>query len=251
MIDLKQLMQKLNVFLPLSGVKDYCPNGLQVEGKSVLKKIATGVSANLETIEKAIEKGVDALIVHHGIFWNGDSPIVTGVKKKKLQLLIENNISLIAYHLPLDMHQEVGNNWRAAQEMGWTNLKPFGLIDNTPIGVQGDITPIDREHFRELLENYYNHKATAALGGKKIITSVALISGGSYRSLKEAAKEGLDAFITGNFDEPAWSDAFEEKINFFAMGHSATEKIGPRSLAAYIQENWGLPAEFLDVNNPF
>lgn len=251
MLQLKDLCKDLNELLPGNGLTDYCPNGLQVEGKREIAKLATGVSASLETIEAAIEKGADALIVHHGIFWQRDSYIIEGVKKKKILNLLKNEISLFAYHLPLDMHPTLGNNWKAAIDLGWGDLQPFGFVNGVAIGVKGRIPSESRESVQKKLEAYYAHSATCALGGKERIETLALISGGSYKSIADAAKCGIDAFITGNFDEPVWYQAKEEQINFFAMGHSATERIGPMALAKYLEEKYRIPCPFIDIANPF
>lgn len=251
MVHLKELEAYLNTFLPSEGISDYCPNGLQVEGKKEIKKIATAVSASLETIYAAVQAEADALIVHHGIFWNKDSYCITGTKKEKIHLLLEKGISLFGYHLPLDVHREVGNNWRAAQEMGWEALEPFGLMNKVAIGVKGIIDPLSREQMQTRLEAYYHHPATIVFGGKAEIKTVALISGSAHRNLIDAANEGIDAFITGTYDEPVWPLAQEEGINFYALGHSATERVGPRSLAEHLKNQFGIPCEFIDIPNPF
>ncbi|WP_068470330.1 Nif3-like dinuclear metal center hexameric protein [Candidatus Protochlamydia phocaeensis] len=251
MLRLKDLCQYLDELLPSNGLSDYCPNGLQVEGKTSIGKLATAVSASLETIEAAIESRADALIVHHGIFWQRDSYVIQGVKRRKLFLLIEQEISLLAYHLPLDMHPKLGNNWKAAQDLGWTDLQPFAYMNGIPIGVKGKIPPTNREKVKEQLEHYYQHAAACAFGGPETIQTLALVSGGAYKSIADAAKEGVDAFITGNFDEPVWPQAFEEGINFFALGHSATERVGPQALAKHLEQALHLPCPFLDIHNPF
>ncbi|MBA3721927.1 MAG: Nif3-like dinuclear metal center hexameric protein [Parachlamydiaceae bacterium] len=252
-MELKALCKYLDDLLISTSEKmtDCCPNGLQVEGKGQIKKAVTAVSASIKTIEKAVEMGADALIVHHGIFWDRDSYVIQGVKKKKIALLLEHGISLIAYHLPLDMHKEYGNNWKAAIEMKWGNLKPFGYFGGIPIGVQGTIEECSQEELKKRLENYYEHPASCAFGGPTKIKSLALISGGAYKSISEAAVAKVDAFITGNFDEPVWHQAYEEKINFFALGHSATERVGPRALAEHLSEKFTIPFTFIDVINPF
>ncbi len=214
-LKLQELSEILEEILPSKGVSDYCPNGLQVEGKGQVSAVATAVSANLETIEKAIEKGVDALIVHHGLFWKQDKQEITGSLKKKIERLLFHQISLFAYHLPLDSHRVIGNNWRAASDLGWQELEPFGFFNGVAVGVKGRIKATKRSDVQNQLQTYYCQQAHCALGGKKEIETLALISGGAYKSLAEAAKEGIDCFITGNFDEPVWHQAFEEKINFF------------------------------------
>ncbi|MCP5470384.1 MAG: Nif3-like dinuclear metal center hexameric protein [Chlamydiales bacterium] len=239
----KELIDHLNLYLEIEKFSDFGPNGLQVEGKEEVKKIATAVSANLLTIEEAAKQGVDMLIVHHGMFWARDSYVVEEAKKKKLELLLEHGITLAAYHLPLDGHQVVGNNWKAAQDLGWRNLEMFG-----DYGVQGELEAIPIESFVKKLEEYYGHKAHAALFGKKEVRSATLISGGAWR---EMLKTDTDCFITGNFDEPAWGWAQERGMHFLALGHSATEQVGPKALAKYIEEAHRLPAHFINIENPF
>lgn len=250
---LQELITSLNLFLDVQAFSDSCPNGLQIEGKTEVKKAATAVSASLKTIEAAVEAGVDALIVHHGLFWGTDMDNyrIQYAQKKKIALLLKHDISLIAYHLPLDAHATVGNNWKAAIDLGWQSLAPFGIYRGKPIGVKGTFAPTDAETLHKQLEVYYGHSATAVLGGKKRISSAGLISGGAQSEIVQAAKADLDCFITGNFDEPAFSLAQELGIHFFALGHSATERIGPRALAKHIQESLGLPTSFLDIPNPF
>ncbi|MCC5831719.1 MAG: Nif3-like dinuclear metal center hexameric protein [Chlamydiales bacterium] len=248
---LNEFSENLDLYLSASLFKDYCPNGIQVEGKEEVRRVATAVSANLQTLERAADIGIDALVVHHGIFWNRDPYPIAGAKKKKIQLLLERGISLLAYHLPLDAHREVGNNWKAALDLGWQNLEPFGELNGTEIGVKGTFEAQSVDAFVKKIETYYGHNAAAALKGKKRVESAALISGGAYRELATAAKAGVDCFITGNFDEPAWGVAYEEEIHFLALGHSATEKIGPKALAEYMGSTWGLESQFIDNDNPF
>lgn len=251
MITLQELSKILDSLMQTPGLSDYCPNGVHVEGQAEIHKIGLAVSASLATIEKAVDLKCQALIVHHGLFWNKDEYPLIGTKQKKLALLLKHGISLIAYHLPLDMHSELGNNWKAAKDLGWTNLKPFGFMNRLPLGVQGKIPPQTRQAFKEKLEGYYQHSASIAWGGKEIVESVGLISGGAHRSILEAAQEGLDCFVTGSFDEPTWHQAFEEKINFFALGHSATERVGPQALGKYLQSTIGIECPFIDIPNPF
>ncbi|MBF5051124.1 GTP cyclohydrolase 1 type 2-like protein [Candidatus Clavichlamydia salmonicola] len=226
---------------------DYCPNGLQVQGKKEIKIFATAVTADQATIERAIENNVDALIVHHGLFWKGDPYPLIGHKRQRIALLLKHNISLLAFHLPLDAHQDIGNNWKVAKDLRWSNLKVF-----SEIGVQGTFPSCPREDFEKKLNDYYGVSTKAAvLGGAKIVSSAALISGGAYKEIGNAINAKVDCFITGNFDEPVWSIAYEENINFFAMGHTATEKIGPKALAAAIKKDLGLEGHFIDTLNLF
>jgi dinuclear metal center YbgI/SA1388 family protein len=245
-IILQQLRKHLDEYLKVAEFTDFCPNGLQVEGKKEIRKVATAVSLSIEVIEKSISKGIDALIVHHGLFWKGDSFVIDGAKRKKLELLLKHDISLFAYHLPLDAHRECGNNWKAAQDLGWEELVTFNEI-----GIMGRCPAMSLSQLTRKLEKYYDHPATVADGGGKKIERVALVSGGAYKDLKKAALAGADAFVTGNFDEPAWWVAREEGIHFLALGHSATERVGVVALAEHVKEQFSLKVEFLDIFNPF
>ncbi len=251
MVTLQDLSQYLQQLLSPADFADYCPNGLQVEGKGEIKKIAFAVSASLAVIEEAVKRQADALIVHHGIFWNKDPHVVIGTRKEKLARLLQNGISLLAYHLPLDAHQKLGNNWKAAFDLGLEDLNPFALSGKIAIGVKGKTGPISTEAFQKKLESYYGHPAHVALGGKKEIRSAAIISGGAHRYIDEAADENLDCFITGSFDEPIWDIAHERKINFFALGHYSTERVGVIALMTHLHKQFNIPGEFIDLFNPF
>lgn len=251
MITLQEICRYLDELLTISSFNDFAPNGLQVEGKAQIGSIATAVTASLKTLETAVARGVDLLIVHHGLFWNKDSFVIEGVKRKKLQLLLAQQMSLLAYHLPLDAHQVFGNNWRAATEMGWEDLQPFLVANGIPIGVRGRVARLAREELKHKLEAYYGHCAHVAFGGPEVIETLALVSGGAHRSLPDAVRAGVDCFVTGSFDEPAWHQAFEENINFFAMGHAATEKIGPKAIGQQLSNVFHLPWQFIEDDNPF
>jgi dinuclear metal center YbgI/SA1388 family protein len=251
MITLQDLSLYLQQLLSPSDFTDYCPNGIQVEGKQEIQKIAFAVSASLAAIEEAIKRGADALIAHHGIFWNKDTYVITGTKKDKLQQLLNHRISLLAYHLPLDAHQQIGNNWKAALDLGLEDLNPFLLIGKTPIGVKGKMGPISIEDFQKKLETYYGHPAHVALGGKKEVRSAAIVSGGGHRYIDQAADENIDCYITGSFDEPIWDIAHERKIHFFALGHYSTERVGVFALMAHLHKQFHIPCEFIDLFNPF
>ncbi len=246
MITLQDLFLYLQNLLSSEDFVDYCPNGIQVEGSKAVKKICLAVSSGLNAIEEAVKRKADVLIVHHGIFWNKDPYPILGIKRDKMERLLQNQISLLAYHLPLDAHRSVGNNWKAAQDLGWEDLEPFSSV-----GVQGKMKPLPVDVFREKMEAYYGHPAHVALGGKKEVRSAALISGGAHRSIELAADVGVDCFITGSFDEPVWDIAHERKINFFALGHYATERVGILALMHDLQKQFQIPCEFIDLFNPF
>lgn len=246
MITLQDISLYLHNLLSPGEFTDYCPNGIQVEGKQQIKRICFAVSASLQTIEEAVKRKADVLIVHHGIFWNKDPLPIVGTKRDKLQLLLKNEISLLAYHLPLDAHPRVGNNWKAAFDLGLDQLELFDSI-----GVQGKMAPMSVDEFRKKLEAYYGHVAHVALGGKETVSSAAIISGSAHRQIERAVDAGVDCFITGSFDEPIWDIAHERKINFFALGHYSTERVGGFALMADLQKQFKIPCEFIDLFNPF
>ncbi len=251
MITLQALSLFLDQLLSPSSIQDYCPNGLQVEGKGGVKNVAVAVSASLEVIEAAVKMKADALIVHHGMLWQKDPLPIIGPKKEKLRHLLEHGISLFAYHLPLDAHIQIGNNWKASEDLGWKDRSAFGVHGNTSIGVKGQFAPMKIDEFRILLETYYGHPAQCALGGKSVVSSAALVSGGAHWDIIQAADQGVDCFITGSFDEPIWDIAHERKVNFFALGHYATERVGVMALSKLLIKQFGVASSFIDVANPF
>lgn len=252
MLQLHELCLFLDNELEPHKFKDFAPNGLQVEGAREVSKIATAVSSGLDTIEKAAQSGAQALIVHHGLYWKNQCYLPKNVLRKKLELLFKNNMSLIAYHLPLDASEDVGNNWEAARQMGWNELKAFPEHENHALGVKGTIAPTSAEDFQKELEAFYDHKAHVAHGKKPLIEHVALISGGAHWQLQEAIDEDLDAFITGSFDEPIWNLARESGVHFFALGHHATERIGVQTLGNLVKDHFAdVEVEFIDSDNPF
>lgn len=249
---LKEICDYADELLDVPGIPDFCPNGLQIEGRKEVKTLVSAVSASLETIEAAVEDPeVDALLVHHGFFWKGEDARIVGTKRKKIQQLLEKEVSLIVYHLPLDVHPELGNNGRAAEEMGWTNRQTLGRYNGIPMGVQGEFDECSIAEFVQKVGDYYGSHVHTALGGPSRVSSAGLISGGAHRSITDAVKAGVDCFITGSFDEPIWHIAKEEGIHFLAVGHSNSEKVGPRTLGEHLARKFQLNHRFLDLPNPF
>ncbi len=240
----------LDQLLDAQSFDDVCPNGIQVTNNGEITKICTAVSASVETIQKAIQAKANTLIVHHGIFKVKDTVTLEGTLYQKVKLLLEHNIALLCYHLPLDAHQTIGNNWKVARDLGWQNLQPFGDYNKMLIGVQGTFPTISLQEFVQQLENYYGHSG-AIVPAKETIQSAAIVSGGAHKFINQAVAAGIDCFVTGTTDEPIWDIAHENNILFCAFGHAATEKIGPKALANYIQENLNISTEFIDTQNPF
>lgn len=246
-----QLEQILDEKLNAKSISDYAPNGLQVEGKPQIKKIITGVTASLPLIEKAIERNADAILVHHGYFWKSENPCIRGMKGKRIKQLLVNDINLFGYHLPLDIHPELGNNAKLAAHLGVKNLQ--GLEERSPsIPVYGELEqPISAEELAQRIEKALNRKPTVcdefvADFPKKMIKTVAICTGGGQGYIDLAASKGIDAFITGEISEQTTHSAREQGIYFFAAGHHATERDGVKALGEWLAENYQLDVEFID-----
>jgi dinuclear metal center YbgI/SA1388 family protein len=244
----RTLVRDLDTLLDPTHMQDWGNNGLIIANEGPLTKIATAFTPSLAIIEQAVAHKAQALITHHGL--RDLFPLIDATDYKKVKLLISNNIALIRYHLPLDAHQTLGNNWKAALDLGWQNLESFGECKGTLIGVRGTIAPTSITAFTAQLEAYYGNKA-AVVAVKKEIRSVALISGGAHSYLKAAAAAGVDCFVTGSFDDPAFDTAFEENISFCGLGHAATEQVGPKALADHLRETYGVETMFINTPNPF
>lgn len=241
----------LNRYLRLGQFDDESLNGLQVEGAEKISSVAFAVSACAEAFRKAAERGAQALVVHHGLFWKGHGPEpVTGALAARLKLLIKSDISLFAYHLPLDAHPESGNNAVAARSLGLTKLKPFGDYHNMKIGWKGTLArPVELDNFIARLEKYYGHKASVVKGGGKLLKNVGIVSGGAAKEAMQAAEEGLDLYVTGESSEPVTYLAREAGLNFAALGHYATERVGVMALADHLGKRFGLRTFFIELDN--
>lgn len=249
-ITLGQLTTYLDTLLDVQRFDEKAYNGLQVANNAPIKKVATAVTISKEVIAQAIKQDAQAIVVHHGIFRKGDAHPVVGRLYDYLQALITHNIALLGYHLPLDAHQEVGNNWRAAHDLGLTNCKPFCSLGNAHIGVIGQIETTSFYAFKKKVEAYYGREAHAVKIHDDVRT-VGIISGGADAFIKEAAHAGADCFITGRVDERVWDDAHEYGVSFLGLGHYGTETVGPKALADAISNEFGIPTVFLKTNNPF
>lgn len=253
MISQTQLHQYLNQLLSSPQFEDYCPNGLQVEGKKEIRKIGFAVSATQESIDSSQLWGADALIVHHGIFWKyaGARP-VTGAWGERVKKLIKNDMNLYAYHLPLDAHSEVGNAASLGRLIDLTDLAPFGEHKRQPLGVKGLFkTPLKVKDLKSKLEGILSHDVKLATPDENaLICSMGIITGGANNEWSEAMKAGLDSYLTGEISEYNWHDAKEAGIHYFAGGHHATEKFGIQSLMKKIELDLKLECRFFDSQNP-
>lgn len=245
------LVAFLDDYLDARNGDDYCPNGLQVEGTDEIRKVITAVSSCEELFERAAEAGADAILVHHGLFWNGMSPVLTGMQYRRVARLIRAGINLLAYHLPLDRHGEVGNNVLAAQDFGLEDIAPFAPHKGLPTGFAGRFPePISADELGRRCAEIYGQEPLYFAEGPDPVRSLGIVSGGAQRDFYTAIDDGLDAFITGEVSEWVMNVARESGTHYLAAGHYATERLGVRRLGELIGERFGLEVEFVDIPNP-
>ena len=248
------LLQYLNSLLTPQFFEDYGPNGLQIEGKQDIKKLAFAVSATHESLQQAIAWGADGIVVHHGIFWKHQgSRTVTGAWGERVKICVKNDFNLFAYHLPLDAHGEVGNAVALAEAIGMQELTGFAIQKKQPLGTKGKLTqPMSAKALKEKLEKLLNHQVILATPDEnKVINTIGIITGGANNEWVKALDENLDAYLTGEISEYNWHDAKEAGIHYFAGGHHATEKFGIVSLMNRVKkDNSSLEVKFFDSPNP-
>lgn len=250
-VPLRELSEYLDTYLEVSRGGDYAPNGLQVEGRSEIKKLAIGVSACLELFERARSADADACLVHHGIFWRGQSPVLTGVQYRRVRALLESEMSLLAYHLPLDAHPEVGNNAVAARKLGLVDLSPFARHEGLDIGVVGRFPQnIAASDLVQRVEELFGQEPIAFLSGRDPLATLAIVSGAAEGDFREAIALGVDAFLTGEVSEWVMNLSRESGTHFLAGGHYATERLGVQALGQHLAQRFGFVVEFIDVPNP-
>ncbi len=249
-VGLIELVTALDEHLLVENFKDYCPNGLQVEGKQQVKKIVTGVTASQALIEQAVANKADALLVHHGYFWKGEAEPLTGMKGRRVAALMRNNISLIAYHLPLDAHPVLGNNQQLAEVMGW---QVKGVMDSPswPLGLVGElIKPLTALEFAKQLNTKLGQEPLYLAGHDRDIKTLAWCTGSAEGGIYRAAELGVDAYISGEVSEQTLHAAQELGIDYFAAGHHATERYGVKALGEWIANKWQVECQFIDLHNP-
>ena len=250
-VPLVELVAYLNRLLGAGEGDDVCPNGLQVEGSASVGRVITGVSACRELFETARQRGADAVLVHHGLFWSGDSRVLTGVQYHRVAELVRGEISLLAYHLPLDRHPELGNNALACRGLGLGDLAPFGTLGGEQWGFRGRFPePVPMAQVGERCRRLFGGEPLVFAHGPDPVTTAGVVSGGAQRALQQAIDAGLDLFLTGEVSEWVMNLAREAGIHFVAAGHYATERLGVRALGEHLADRFGLEVEFVDIPNP-
>ena len=246
--DREHLCSALDTLLDAAHFRDYCPNGLQVEGKARITRVVSGVTASLALIEAAIDAKADALLVHHGLFWKGDDMRITGPKKKRIELLLQHQINLFAYHLPLDAHATLGNNAQLAKQLGFTITGRFAEQD---IGFLGVLK-------KAVLADALQSSISGALGRKALVVGplgrtvnkVAWCTGGAQGYFEAAIAAGCDAFLSGEISEQTTHLAREAGVPYIAAGHHATERYGVQAVGAWLHTKFGVAHQFIDDDNP-
>lgn len=238
-----------------SAFKDYGPNGLQVEGKSKVRKLVSGVTASLALIEAAVAADADAIVVHHGLFWRGQSGCVTGWMKQRLAALLRHDINLYAYHLPLDAHPELGNNAQLGLHLGFAPLpenEAWGHFGEQELGFLGLSPCVGVSELAAHVQQQLGRAIVVVNGGvqQRPLRRVAWCSGGAQSYFEAAIAAGADAFITGEISEPQAHYARECGVAYLACGHHASERYGVQALGTHIAAQFGLVHEFIDIDNP-
>ena len=251
MVARSELVTYCNQLLDSDAFADYCPNGLQVEGRDTVRKIVSGVTASQALVDAAIAADADLLLVHHGYFWKGEPAAVVGSKQRRLKALLAHDVNLLAYHLPLDVHAELGNNAQLAQLMGWQIRG--GLEPGNPrsVGLHGELAnSCSGSELALQLDQVLERAPLHIAGHERPIKRIAWCTGAAQGYIDKAIALGVDAFISGEISEPTVHAARENGIDYFAAGHHATERCGVRALGAHLAERFGLEYAFIDIDNP-
>lgn len=250
-MQLTELRDHLDGLLDAARVKDYCPNGLQVEGRARVERVLCGVTASQALVDRAVSGAYDAVLVHHGYFWRGEDGRITGIRKRRLQALLANDISLFAYHLPLDVHPELGNNAQFGKLMGWRGAACFGEQD---LGWLGQPAATDGvETAAQILRSLAARLGREPLlvgDGSRPVRTVAWCTGGAQGYFEQAILAGADLYVSGEISEQTVHLARESGVPYIAAGHHASERYGVRALALHLRQVCALEADFIDLDNP-
>lgn len=257
-ISTQDLTKFCDDYLQADAFKDYAPNGLQVDGGRPISRIVTGVTACEALIDAAIAAHADAIMVHHGYFWKGESETITGMKGKRIRKLMQHGISLIAYHLPLDAHPIIGNNAKLAELLGLTITGALYPHETHPVGNIASCTPQSAESLIAIIDealgrtplHIASRYSQSAQAPDRLLKRVAICTGGAQDMIEQAALMNCDAYISGEISERTTHSARELGIDYFACGHHATERAGIQALGAVVAQQFKLPVIFIDIDNP-
>ncbi|WP_173911301.1 Nif3-like dinuclear metal center hexameric protein [Acinetobacter sp. Marseille-Q1618] len=251
MAKLSEIIQWCDRTLKAAEFKDYAPNGLQIEGKTEVNKILCAVTASQAAIDAAIEQNADLLLVHHGYFWKGEPYPITGMRGKRIKTLIQHDISLVGYHLPLDAHPTLGNNAAIAEILALENIEALDPSERNPIGNIGYLKhPISPEAFKALLTEKLGFDTIHLPASTTQVQKIGFCTGGAQDYIEKAAEQACDAYISGEVSERTFYQAQELNVHYFACGHHATERYGVQRLAQAISEQFNIEYSYFELNNP-
>ena len=251
MAKLQDIIQWCDQTLKSPEFKDYAPNGLQIEGKTEVRKILAAVTASQDAIDAAIRENADLLLVHHGYFWKGEAYPITGMRGKRIKSLIQHDISLLAYHLPLDSHPSLGNNAAIADLLKLERIEALDPSERHPIGNIGYLNqPMPVEEFKKFVSEKLKFDVTHLPADKNMIEKVGFCTGGAQDFIVKAAEQSCDAYISGEVSERTFYEAKELGIHYFACGHHATERYGVQRLGQAISEQFDIEYVYFELNNP-
>lgn len=244
----EELNRYLDGLLEVSRYRDYCPNGLQVEGRGEIRRIVSGVTASFDLIQAALTEDADAILVHHGYFWKGDNPCLTGTRRARIALLIARELNLYAYHLPLDAHAEFGNNAQLGKRLG---LVETGRFADQDIGVHGLLdAPMRLDAFAAQVKHRLGREPLVIGDAAREVRQIAWCTGAAQGFFEEAINLGCDAYLCGEISEQQVHLARESGVAFIAAGHHATEKFGIQALGEHLAVQFGVAHKFIDIPNP-
>ncbi|WP_431475363.1 Nif3-like dinuclear metal center hexameric protein [Marinobacter sp. KM021] len=240
------ILKKIDEWLQPENFQDYAPNGLQVEGNENVATIVSGVTASQALIDEAVKQNADMILVHHGYFWKGEDQTIRGMKKNRIKQLLDNDINLVAYHLPLDDHPEYGNNRQLANVLNIQNPTPIGGLV-----WQGELSePMTPETFGLHIARALHRQPLHVGDGPEKIKTVAWCTGAAQGFINVALNAGVDAYISGEISEPTTHTARECGVHYFAAGHHATERYGVQALGEALAKECGVRHQFVDCDNP-
>lgn len=249
-IALNTLVEEADRFLNAARIADYCPNGLQVEGRPQVRRIVSGVTASQALLDAAVEAEADVVLVHHGYFWKGEDARVTGMKRRRLQTLLGHDISLLAYHMPLDLHPEVGNNVQLARQLEITVEGPLDPENPKVVGLLGSLAePMTARDFARRVQEVLGREPLL-VEGTGMVRRIGWCTGGGQGYIDDAIAAGVDLFLTGEASEQTFHSARENGVSFIAAGHHATERYGVQALGDYLARRFAIEHLFIDCPNP-
>lgn len=249
-IALSTLVEEADRFLNAARIADYCPNGLQVEGRPQVRRIVSGVTASQALLDAAVEAEADVVLVHHGYFWKGEDARVTGMKRRRLQTLLGHDISLLAYHLPLDLHPEVGNNVQLARQLEITVEGSLDPDSPKVVGLLGSLAePMTARDFARRVQEVLGREPLL-VEGAGMVRRIGWCTGGGQGYIDDAIAAGVDLFLTGEASEQTFHSARENGVSFIAAGHHATERYGVQALGDYLARRFAIEHLFIDCPNP-